>query len=270
MSAKARLNQAILAFLLILSMSGCVPAGQSELDEERESHFLAGKRAINTLDYSGAIEEFEKAIEANPRNSKAHQQLGWLYEEKESDPAAAIYHYEKYLKLRPDSDNAEVIRQRIVNCKQDLAKTVLPLPITPGMQRQIEQLVEENKRLKEENERWKNHFAALSRAATNQLATGTITGARNPSTGVVTVPVTSYRSSPATNGAGVGASTVRTWTPPATGPRTHVVQPGETAVAIARRYNVSLTSFLAANPSLEPKRMRIGQTVVIPSGRSQR
>src|SRR5690606_33582601 len=131
---------------------GCVPSGRGQTDEEKESHFLAGKSCINSMDFRGAIEEFEKALVVNPRSAAAHYQLGWLYEQKEPDPAAAIYHYERYLKLRPNAENAEWIRQRIHNCKQDLARTVLPLPITPSLQRQFEQYAEELKQLREEND----------------------------------------------------------------------------------------------------------------------
>ena len=41
------------------------------------------------MDYKGAIESFSKALEVNPRSAKAHFELGWLYEEKDPDPAAA-------------------------------------------------------------------------------------------------------------------------------------------------------------------------------------
>src|SRR4051812_30044747 len=94
---------AVLLFGLILALSGCDRYARTQLDEEKEPHFLAGKSRVSTLDYKGAIECFEKAIQVNPQSASAHFELGWLFEEKESDPAAAIYHYEHYLKLRPAS-----------------------------------------------------------------------------------------------------------------------------------------------------------------------
>lgn len=247
----ARFFRGIFAAMLLLSMSGCLPASRGELDEEKEPHFVDGRNAINSLDFKGAIEEFEKALEVNPHNSRAHAQLGWLYEEKESDPATAIYHYQKYLKLRPDSHNAEVIRQHITNCKQDLAKSVLPLPITPGMQRQFDQVQDEMKRLKEENERWKAAYAAL-RA---QIPTNPPVGAGAP-LHVTPLPSLSVSNSPSR-----GASS--DFRPSLSG-RTHLVQPGETPAAIARKYGIKLDALLSANPALEPKRMRAGQTLKIP------
>src|SRR3974377_1824924 len=100
-----------LVLLTGLALSGCLPPAQSRLDEEKEPHFLAGKGLVNAMDYKGAIESFEKALEVNPQAAAAHFELGWLFDQKEADPAAAIYHYEYYLRLRPKAENAELLRQ---------------------------------------------------------------------------------------------------------------------------------------------------------------
>jgi tetratricopeptide (TPR) repeat protein len=241
----AWLIRGVPAALLCLSLCGCLPSGQSPGDEEKESHFLAGKRCINTMDYRGAIEEFEKALELNPQSASAHFEVACLYVQKEPDPAAAIYHFERYLKLRPDAANAETVRQLVYTCKQDLAKTVLPLPITPGMQHQFEQLADENRRLREENDKWKAYFANRSPAPTNLSPTASNS-----------VPVISAQST--------NATTDLTRQPAGT-LRKHVVQAGETPSAIARKYAVKLDAFMAVNPGLDPRRMRAGQTVNVPA-----
>ena len=105
MTFLARLTCGALTVLLLAGVSGCLPSGQSQMEEEKESHFLAGKNCVNSMDYTGAIEEFEKALRANPDSASAHFQLGWLCEEKEPDPAVAIYHYQQFLKLRPNAEN---------------------------------------------------------------------------------------------------------------------------------------------------------------------
>src|SRR5690348_5687004 len=101
-----------------LALGGCLPSPQSQSDEEKELHFLEGRSRVNTMDYPGAIESFEKALEANPQSAAAHFELGWLFDRKEPDPAAAIYHYAKYLTLRPGADNMETVKERILACKQ--------------------------------------------------------------------------------------------------------------------------------------------------------
>ena len=114
-----------------VALSGCTPSGRSQLSEEKEPHFVLGKSRVNAMDFQGAIEAFEQSLEANPHSATAHFELGWLYDEKTSEPAAAIYHYQQYLKLNPNADNADVIKQRIYRCKQQLAADVLPLPAHP-------------------------------------------------------------------------------------------------------------------------------------------
>jgi hypothetical protein len=41
-----------------VGLSGCLPSGRSPLDEEKESHFLAGKSRVNALDYQGGPRMF--------------------------------------------------------------------------------------------------------------------------------------------------------------------------------------------------------------------
>lgn len=243
MNFRAPITCGAITVLLCAAMSGCFPASQSQFEEEKESHFLAGKNCVNSMDYGGAVEAFEKAVEVNPRSASAHFQLGWLYEEKEKDPAAAIYHYRQFLKLRPNTDNAEVVRQRIVNCKQDLAKDVLPLPVAPGMQRELEKIAEENKNLRAENEQLKALVTSLKQQAVTNSSASPVRQ---------TLSGNEQRVLPATN---------RQVMP---GSRTYVIRAGDTAASIARKSGVKLDALLAANPGVDPKRLRVGKTLNIP------
>src|SRR5512134_2073453 len=89
-----------------LLLSGCDQTGHGQLAEEKEAFFVAGKNRVNAMDYKGAIESFEKALEINPKSAAAHFELGILFDQKEADPATAIYHYQHYLKFRPNAGNA--------------------------------------------------------------------------------------------------------------------------------------------------------------------
>lgn len=233
-------------------LCGCLPSGSDPLEEQKEPHFLAGKTRVNSLDFHGAIESFQKALEVNPRSASAHFQLGWLFNEKEPDPAAAIFHYESYLRLRPDADNAELVRQRINTCKLDLAKAVLPLPVTPALQREFEQLAEENKRLKEELARWQAQAASQPRTQTN-AGTPVFVMTRPTAVG----EASGVRAATGPSAAALGG-------PAASKSRTHSVRAGESPYSIAKRYGVKLDALLAANPKIDPKRLKVGQTMNIP------
>lgn len=254
MTFLVRLFCGALVLVLLTSLEGCLPSSQNQMEEEKESHFLAGRSCISSMDFKGAIEEFEKALEANPHSASAHFQLGWLCEEKDADPAAAIYHYSQYLKLRPNSDNSEVVTQHITNCKQDLAKTILPLPVTPSMQHEFEQLAEENKRLREELEKW--------RAYAGRLQTMT-----NPPAAIV-APTRAAQVSvtpPAQTNAGPGSAADSRSLSNIIPTRTYVVKAGDSPYSIARKSGVKLEALLAANPGVDPRRLRVGQTLNLPS-----
>jgi tetratricopeptide (TPR) repeat protein len=231
------------------------------LDEEKEPHFIEGKRAVNGMDYNGAIDEFEKAVEANPRNASAHFYLGWLYEEKaqEPDPAAAIYHYQQFLKLRPNADTAEAVKQRIVNCKQDLAKAVLPLPAAPGVQRDLEQLIQENKQLHAQLDQWQAYYKSQTNRPAPQPQPIQQIQTPQPVQQVQTPQPTNPTPTPPTYSGGETRVPPRT-----TSGRTYVVQAGDTMAAISRKFNVKLDSLAAANPGVDSRHMRVGQTVNIP------
>jgi len=261
MSFGNRLWSGVFAVCVALTLSGCLPSGQNQSEEEKEPHFVLGKSRINAMDYQGAIQAFEESLDVNPRSAAAHFELGWLYDEKESDPAAAIYHYQQYLKLNPDAGNTEVIKQRIESCKQQLAADVLPLPSTPAAQKQINQLIEQNQELQDEVNKWRAYYASQPPAknqATPMPGPEATQISANPVTPQPAQNVTSPASPP--GGDHPGRSTVTR-----AAPRTHMVTTGETAVRIARRYGISLDALLAANPGLEPRRMRVGQVLNIPA-----
>ena len=242
-----------------VALTGCSSSDQSQLDEEKEPHFVLGKGRVNAMDYQGAIEAFEQSLEANPHSAAAHFELGWLYDEKAPDPAAAIYHYGQYLKFRPNADNAEVIRQRIYRCKQQLAADVLPLPSAPAAQQQLENLAEQNRQLQDEVNRWRAYYASQAAAARTNA----------PAPSIPTSPSTMMQTAQATQNVAMASSGVSTGRPAGattTGrPRTHTVVAGETAVGIARKYGIKLSALEAANPNMNPARIRAGQVLRIPS-----
>src|SRR5262249_22520644 len=68
-----------LTLMLGFGLSGCSPTVETQVDEQRSPHFQAGKEKLSALDYQGAIEEFELALEDNPRSALAHYELGVLF-----------------------------------------------------------------------------------------------------------------------------------------------------------------------------------------------
>lgn len=246
--------------LLTVALAGCSPTGPRQLDEEREPHFLAGKSRANAMDFKGAIESYTKALEANPRSASAHLELGLLCEKNELDHAAAIYHFERFLKLQPASDYAEIVRQRILACKQELAKSVSLGPVSQSLQHEFEQLTEENRRLREEVEKWRGYHRQPGAPTTNMAAALV---ARTPAPRESSPPPGGARVfSPPPGSTPPGANGIREPGPALT--RTHKIQAGETPAGIARKYGVKVEALLAANPGLDPRRLQIGKSLKLP------
>ena len=252
----------VFAVWLGVALSGCLPSDQNQSDEEKEPHFVLGKSRINAMDYQGAVEAFEESLEVNPHSSAAHFELGWLYDEKTSDPAAAVFHYQEYLKLNPNADNADVIKQRIYRCKQQLAADVLPLPSAPAAQQQLERLSEQNRQLQDEVGKWRAYYASQLAAAKTNSAPAPVYREPQPAANPMPVqPAQAVSTMPA------DANTGRPTNPkPAAGvPRTHTVIAGETAMGITRKFGVKLGALQAANPGVNLSRIHAGQVLNLPS-----
>lgn len=261
-------------FFLVFSLaicSGCFQFSQDSIEEEKDPNFLEGKKRLNSLDYSGAIEYFEKALQANPRSAAAHFELGILYEQKVNDYGAAIYHYQRHLQLRPNSPMAEVVKQRITACKLELAKTVSFAVVNREVQRDLEKLSSTNALLKKELETVQAELASRPQYVTNFI-TNTI---------VTTQYVASAAADRVQDRVAKPAQTETSRSPKETrrtnsysqgttksvGKATHTVQRGETMAAIARHYGISIERLQSANPRINPRKLLVGQTVVIPTGR---
>jgi tetratricopeptide (TPR) repeat protein len=252
MTCFVSLGRSLLLALALLMLTGCLPSAHSQSDEEKEAHFITGKSRVNAMDFPGAIESFEKALEVNPQSAQAHFELGCLYDQKEPDPARAIYHYEEYLKLQPNAGNGEIVKGRVLECKRELARTVSLGPVTQTMQHEFEQLTEDNKRLRDEVEKWRALYASHPPQTNSSLPSSAVRSASPSVTQLAQVtepsPGTSLQERPST----------------ATS-RTHSVKAGETAGLIARMYGVRVDALLAANPRVDPRRLRVGQALSIPS-----
>lgn len=255
----------IFSLCAALVLAGCLPSSEANLDEQKDPHYLDGRAKVTSLDYKGAIEEFERALEANPRNSSAHLELALLYEEQMKDFAAAIFHYEQHLKLRPSSEYADRARERIKSCKMDLVKSEVLGPVNQSMQQELERLTTENMLLKQRVETLEAQLAgrpAQPLAPTPPRNSNPIQPPQ-PRTPILPQPT------PLTERATAGNSPAKTGKEPAPkaetrAARTYTVKSGDKLTTIAKEHGVDLAKLMQANPGVDPTRLKIGQTINIP------
>lgn len=277
-----------LAAVLSLFGTGCFPIPENGSDEQKDPHFLDGKRRYNAFDFKGAIDSYEKALEANPRSASAHYELGLIYFQKEPDPAAAIYHLDRYLKIRPGAENADMVKQLIMSQKQELAKTAINGPISERIQRELERLTADKYNLQKKVEFLEAQLmlktvsnlnaqaispvtpAAMAKPVTNKPAAAVVEKVAAPASNRVThadtTPAKPTTVKPAPTTTSVETKPI-TPLPSSAGSaaRTYKVKSGDTPASIARKNGVKLPALLLANPGLDAKRMKVDQVINLPA-----
>jgi LysM repeat protein len=299
MTVRSVFTRLLILTLLAVGISGCSPMGGGPADEEKDPFYLEGKSRVASLDRDGAIAAFENALISNPKSAAAHRELGFLYEEK-GGFGAALYHFEKHLELRPESNMAETVKQHMFSCKLELARGVSFLLVSRQVQDEVRKLSTTNAALLEQVSLLKTQLVDQAAAYSNKLTIvmqaslaaraavpAPLEPERRPRPAEKPSPVDSamtykappagsrmtYKAPPAGSGMTYNAPSVgsgMTYKAPtvASIPTTHIVKSGETLASIARQYNLRLSSLQAANPGVDSRRMKAGQMIVLPKSRN--
>ena len=106
-------------------------------------HALTKKR---TQDMDGARDLFIKALQRKPELARAHLELGLLYDDHYEDYVIAIYHYQRYLELRPEAQKRSIVEELLRSAKISYAATFPHQP--SGALADIRALKNENKMLR--------------------------------------------------------------------------------------------------------------------------
>ena len=239
---KLRLPQYFCLCLLAggLAFNSCTPAPNNS-QEDKEPHYLTGRRLVQQRDWDGAERAFLRSLESNPRSSLAHYELGIIYLSHKAEPAGAIFHLNRDLTFNPQAPNKNEVQGHIDAAKLDLAADIHGTPDAPSqsilnLRNKLNQLAAENQALRHQMK---------SRGITPSPQFAQVTNAP-----VVITPPSNTARSPA---------------PSPSALRIHKVKSGENPTSIARKYGVSTSQFLAANPGLNPAKLQIGQELKIPS-----
>lgn len=284
----------ILPIVFCCILSGCLPVSETPLDDEKDPNVIEGRKLETMLDYKGAVDAYERAVQANPRNATAHLNVGVLYENRIHDPLAAAFHYQRFLELRPKSEYTQVVGQHLLGCKMEIAKTVTYGVVTAQVHQDMAKLKDDLAAAKLANDQLRAQIAAKPMVVTNYVKyfiTNVVYVTNTPAPVsprfTATNAVTQTPQRVVTNSAprvtplpSVNTNTVRrleqrassstvartaTQTPTSTRVRTYAVRSGETMAEVARRSGVSLQKLMSANPSVDPKRLKPGQTLNIPT-----
>ncbi len=241
-------------------LTGCVPESSSQ-DEERDAHVLAGKQRLVNRDIDGAIAEFEQALQVNPKNSAAHFELAVVYKTLKNDDASAIYHYQKFIAVQPAHRRRPLAEQAIKGSRQDIAKAEQD-SLNGSISRSYNAATTTNTVLVQRVQMLDAEVARLSALLRNL--------------GAIPVPQTNYaqqsqpdliqRQVPRTNLPPQRGTAPRIEASPAPAQqRTHTIKQGDTLRSLAAQYRVPVDKLLAANRNVDARKLKIGQTLVIPA-----
>jgi LysM repeat protein len=255
-SARRRLWFPLLG-MLAMWLAGCSDSDRlSYANEVDEPNYREGQALLKTGRKQEALNAFLKVIEKRGDEApESHLEVGLLYLQHISDPLSAIYHFKKYLALRPNSPQAPLIRQRIDAATRDFARTLPAQPLENQLQRV--DLVATLDRLKQENQSLKQELADLKAGRNNAAVLSEENAVPAANSGASPAGGLSFSVDP--------APTVRTHAPsnqpahpPATAParataaptqpapplaatraaaaRKHTVRPGDTLSKLAQQY----------------------------------
>ena len=197
-----------------------------------------------------AIQLLTEALERKPRLARAHLVLGQLFDHPKEDYLRALYHYQRYLELRPQTEKKATINDLIRQARLSFAAS-LPHP-PPGAPERIAMMQKEIDSLR-------HHLATLS--ATGAAATANT--ARLPPPAVAPAPVLATAAPPVA----VTAPPPPLSAHPAA--HTYVVQPRDTLSSIAAKVYRDRSQWKKIydanrNTLATPQSARAGQTLVIP------
>jgi tetratricopeptide (TPR) repeat protein len=158
---RRRLLPLAAAAALALGMAGCGDDGrQSYATEADEPYYRQAEQMKRSNRQQEALSAYLKVIEKRGDDApESHLEAGLIYLHHIRDPIAAIYHFRKYLSLRPNSAQAPLVKQRIDAAVRDFARTLPAQPLETQLQRV--DLIAAMDKLKLENDLLKQQVADL-------------------------------------------------------------------------------------------------------------
>ncbi len=148
-SGVSTIHQFFLIFFIAsvaFSLAGCRRAGSRD-DRERNKRFLAkAYEQLDKAEYASAEVLFKRAVDAHPTLARPHLDLAFLLHDRRSDFLRAVYHYQRYLELRPDTDKRDMIAERIAQAERLFVARQMIADAVEG--RSVQDLLNENRMLR--------------------------------------------------------------------------------------------------------------------------
>ena len=258
----------LLACAYIAISGGCDANTGKITREEDESHFVRGREEMNRGNYNEALNAFLKVTEKRRDAPESHLNIGLIYLNNKNDPIPAIYHFRKFLELKPDAEYSERVRQNIDTAQKRFAATLPGNPHDVNLRNvNFEELI---RKLRAENLELKQQIAAVTKQLETIQREQTIAAvnARN----MAVQQQQSIQQAQTSLLQQSQARTVQTLQTPPSAPAVaavHTVQAGDTLSSISRKYYDTPNRWreiYEANRDVLPneRSLKLGQKLRIP------
>jgi tetratricopeptide (TPR) repeat protein len=244
-----------LSILLVslIGLVGCAPSGVEVVSETDEKQYQLGQDFKSQGRMEEALGAFERVIDARRDAPESHLEAGYMYLRTFKDPINAIYHFNRYLRLQPQSSQATQVGQLIETAQKEFARQMVGKPYEGRLDRiDLMDLVQT---LKQENEGLKRELMTAS-SRVQQLEN--VLGQARRSTQAQAAQV----------GPSVSATQQAAPTP-TNAPRAYTIRSGDTLSAISKRFYGTPTRWIdiyqANRDRLSSESaIRVGQEIRIP------
>ncbi|MCC5847025.1 MAG: LysM peptidoglycan-binding domain-containing protein [Verrucomicrobia bacterium] len=272
---------------LLLGAGGCRNYQGSDAEEKRHPDLVEAAELMQRQDLEGAIALCKERLRKDPDFAYAHLMLGTMYQTRRN-PVSAIYHFERYLEKRGGEEGAEkpqtaIEVERMI--QRELIRIVDNHPSVRAMQPpDVIELRDELDAVRAELDARKTDVARLNleleqARRRNGERRGGDAGGESPTAAELARLETLERElaevrrekqrlqTRTQTGGGTETRTSSSEGASESASRTYTVRSGDNLSVISQRvYNTPhrWREIQDANPNVNPNRLRIGQTLVIP------
>jgi len=140
-----------LAAGLVSVVAGCgrVDIAAQEAAEQSSPALAEAYARLVEGDHDGAATKLRAALDAEPMLARPHLDLALLLHDQRADYVRAIYHYQRYLELRPETEKRAMIEERIKHAARAYAVLAGTLESDELPDEAVVRLDREHRRLRE-------------------------------------------------------------------------------------------------------------------------
>jgi LysM repeat protein len=259
----------ILLIVSVIFLSACSSSDLSLVEETEERQFKLAKDFQSQGRYEDALITYLGLISVRRESPESHLEVGYIYLQTLKDPIRAIFHFDRYLELKPESERTIQVKQLIETAKLEFLRQLPTKPFQAEVDRV--DLLEIIEKLKKENDLLKLKYNQALLKIKSIKGEEVMEGVSTSLNEMVSRQATSNQGETRPNRADRVLTNVENTVSidPREVPKSYVVQSGDTLSKISERFYGTANRWndiYQANRDALPnaRSLRVGQELLIP------